>query len=71
MCHNSNKKIVATLSFLLLFLLDIFFIYISNVIPFPDFSSKTKQNKTKQNKTNNKKKTYLLPPPPAHQHTHS
>jgi hypothetical protein len=38
------------------FLLDIFFIYISNVNPFPSFPPKL---------------PYSLPPPPAHQPTHS
>jgi hypothetical protein len=42
--------------FFLSFLLDIFFIYISNVIPFPGFPSKNPLS---------------LPPPPAHQPTHS
>jgi hypothetical protein len=39
-----------------IFLLDIFFIYVSNVIPFPRFLSK---------------KPTPLPPAPAHQPTHS
>jgi F0F1-type ATP synthase membrane subunit a len=38
------------------FLLDIFFIYISNIIPFASFPSKTPLS---------------LPPPPAQQPTHS
>jgi hypothetical protein len=43
--------------FYFILLLDIFFIYISNVISFPGFPSK--------------KTTYPLLPPPAHQPTHS
>jgi hypothetical protein len=39
-------------------LLDIFFIYISNVIPFPGLPPKIPS-------------PYLHPPPPAHQPTHS
>jgi hypothetical protein len=42
--------------FILLFLLDIFFIYISNVIPFPSYPSKHPLSS---------------PPPPAPQPTHS
>jgi hypothetical protein len=34
------KELFITFSFIYLFLLDIFFIYISNVIPFPGFPSK-------------------------------
>jgi hypothetical protein len=54
-------RLVLFALFLIYFLLDVFFLYISNAILFPGFPSKKK-----------KKKPYPLPPPPpAHQPTHS
>jgi hypothetical protein len=44
------------ISFFSFFFLDIFFINISNIIPFPSFPSENSPT---------------LPPPPDHQHTHS
>ena len=49
--HNIQGRQI----FLITFLLDIFFIYISNVSPFPSFPLKI---------------PYHLPPPPAQQPTH-
>ena len=63
MLLNMHKDVFLSLNlriFYFIFLLDIFFIYISNVIRFPGFPSKN---------------PYTLPkplyPPPAHQPTHS
>jgi hypothetical protein len=48
MLHSHQGLHLNLLLFLFFFLLDIFFIYISNVIPFPNFLSKSP----------------VLPPPP-------
>jgi hypothetical protein len=51
------KKTPAVIAFIFfIFLFDIFFIYISNVIPFPTFPSEN---------------PYALFPPPVHEPTHS